>query len=133
MARPIDPVVIREKQDRQRKRAAREHLTQKALGALAWFSSYAFGNTTHYEGDEDGQPIAGTGVRQVNPNALVGENGLGSRKVPALLVATSTSGVEEAGEYVNRAFIEMRSAILDRAIEMAQADLDANEVREEPL
>jgi hypothetical protein len=124
--KPIDPIVIKEKQERQQKREHREHATKRALVGLAWFAEYAFGGVTHYEGDEQGGAKAGTGIRQVNPDTLVA-HGPNSKQ---LIVASSTPGVDAAAHYVNQAFLEARKGIVERAIELAQADLDANEVTE---
>lgn len=128
----IDPVVIREKQERQRTRERREHATKRALAGLAWFGEHAFGNVTKYEGDGQGGAKAGTGVRQVDPAALIPSGSLGGSKAPKLIVASSTGGADMASYYIEAAYVEHRKAILERAIEMAQADLLANEVTERP-
>lgn len=113
--RPIDPVVVREKQERHAKLGERVRKTKLAMDALAWFAEHGI-NKDHRD--------------RVDPSALIPSDGLGGSKAPKLIVASSTTGADQASYYVERAYVAMRQAILERAIELAQADLEANEVTE---
>lgn len=108
--RTLDPIALKEGKVRANRRVQASMKLERATNALLWFHECA---TTG----------EGAGPREVTPSALVGENSLGGRKLPDLIVATSTAYVEDAAPYIGQAYKEMREAILTRAIELAQMDL----------
>lgn len=107
--RPIDPIVIKEAQERNQKVENATRVARASLTALDWFGEYAF------------KAQEGAGPKTVDPDTLVGAVlTFGGRKIPDLIVASSTGNVDAARAYVEKAFVELRSTILTRAIELAQ-------------
>ena len=111
----LDPVVLRERIEKHNDRQKRSQRAIGALAALSWFERYAL------IPQADGQ----RGPREVHAAALV--PGEGSNKGPSLIVATSTPDAVQAAHFVKQAYIEYRSAILERAIELAHKELNRNE------
>jgi hypothetical protein len=95
----LDPIVIREVQQRQSQRARVLRVGDQAADALLWFAEYASKLATK------GETI----------NDVIS-------KVSAPVVASATPNAKTAQEYIDRAAATFKDDILDRAIEMAYDD-----------
>lgn len=98
--RPIDPIVVREEQARRARKTQVLASANTAGEALLWFHTYALGSDKRTPAAKD---VLAANLR---------------------LVASSTVGVDAAVSYVRRAVAEFHSAILERAIEMAQEEFE---------
>lgn len=96
----IDPVVMREEEERADRRARANGLIQQATKALRWFAEHAI------QKDHPGR---------VDQEALESKT--------TNIVASSTANADKAGWYINKARAAMRGEIIERAIKMAQDDL----------
>lgn len=108
--RPIDPVKLREAQEKAATRVRALSKLETSSKALLWFH-------------RSGTKSVGNGPREVDPTALIPSDSFGGDRAVKLIVATATTGAPDAEEYVRRSYIEQRGSILERAIEMAQMDL----------
>lgn len=102
--KPIDPIVLREEQQRMVQKQRDLETGQDATKALLWFSQYAM------------DALGERGLREIRGSALKGS---------PQLVASSTQDHELAQRYVDRAAEAFRRAILESAIEIAQREYDA--------
>lgn len=106
----IDPVKVRETSRQMAEESARILKGTRGATALLWFDEFAVDKgSTSRQG-------------QVNVDAI-------EARAMARLVASATPGADVAQEYLTRAALTFRQAILERAIEFARADFLAGEVR----
>ncbi len=104
----IDPIKVREANQRMGMERSRIDKARNAAAALLWFDECAV--------DKGATSRRG----QVRPEALT--DGFA-------VVASGVSGAKEANEYVRKAAATFREAILSTAIEYAQYDFDQGEAK----
>lgn len=97
----IDSVVMKEESERADRRAKHNGLIQQSTAALVWFAEHAM--LKNHPGELDQEAL---------------------ESKTANIVAYGTTNADKAGWYVNKARSLMRKEILEKAIKMAQADLD---------